>query len=237
MTSPARTLIQGEVKASSVKTASSSDRKSNPGKLVTFYGPMSSGKSTQLFVRLSTNRDTGERVLCVAHPDTCNREGTKTNRGLSTHNSTFKELNPKVDVIITDNLRDIDAIIDNYDCIGIDECHFFKEEELVKYCKEWYLFRKKEVIVAGINSDYRGDAMGGISALNSIATEPIRMTARCYFCMQEANKSSDDKKNRIRAAFFTVSLIKLHGRINPGGLDIYKPACDEHFFLNREDTF
>lgn len=99
------------------------------------------------------------------------------------------------------------------DVVGIDEAQFF-DDSLLEICKE-LANRKKRVIVAGLDKDYRGESFGALPALLSEAEYITKTLAICVICGNPAN--------------FTQRLIQDVHRIVIGEGDIYEARCRNCF--------
>ncbi|MFQ5917430.1 MAG: thymidine kinase, partial [Candidatus Binatia bacterium] len=97
----------------------------------------------------------------------------------------------------------------NSDVIGIDEAQFF-DNSLVDVCRK-LANRKKRVIVAGLDKDYRAEPFGPIPALLSEAEYITKTLAICVICGNPAN--------------YTQRLTQDVDRIVIGERDIYEARC------------
>ncbi|HHZ64893.1 MAG TPA: thymidine kinase [Flavobacteriales bacterium] len=83
--------------------------------------------------------------------------------------------------------KDIFALANNIDVVGIDEAQFF-DDSLVEVCN--YLANKGiRVIVAGLDMDYLGKPFGPIPGLMATAESVTKVHAICVKCGNIANHS------------------------------------------------
>jgi thymidine kinase len=102
------------------------------------------------------------------------------------------------------------------DVVGVDEAQFF-DEQIVNVCSE-LANNGVRVIVAGLDTDFRGDPFGSMPQLMAIAEYVTKVHAICMQCGNLANHS-----HRIVAGEKVVML---------GEKDAYEPLCRSCF--NRE---
>lgn len=201
-----------------------------PGIFEVILGPMRSRKSTRLCEFLTRDTDIGRKVVLIIHKLTSQREGTTIDRGFSTHNSTFTSLSPKIRIIITDSLAQVDNKIEHDDVIGIEEGQMFDSDDIDKYCRRWVFTLGKDIYVAGLNGDYRMRPFGGIVRICAMATKIYYLTAKCDFCIEESQgKDGAENKRCIKDAYYTVRTVKLDKQLVPGS-KIYKAACSAHYY-------
>ena len=90
----------------------------------------------------------------------------------------------------------IDASKDN-DVVGIDETQFF-DNSIIKICKE-LASNKKRVIVAGLDTDYRGLPFGPMPQMMCEAEYIDKLRAICVICGNPASYSqrTSDDSNQV----------------------------------------
>jgi thymidine kinase len=93
--------------------------------------------------------------------------------------------------------------------VAIDEAQFYKKS-LVKVCKTLANMGKR-VIVAGLDTDYRGEAFSPIPELLAIAEYITKTHAICVVCGNPAN--------------FTQRTTKSKDQVLIGTSDIYEARC------------
>ncbi len=177
-------------------------------------GPMSSGKTTYLTHQLTRWADIGFNCLFISHCSDI-RNTAASGNGVTTHNSQFKGLSPKVKSCHTQNLTEVD--ISQIEIIGIDEGHFFPD--LYDTVRQWVLFDKKTVYVASLDGD--SDMKPYVQALNliPIASSVVKKTAICTCCLK--------KSKQPVPAIVTACRVHKNEQKLVGGLDIYVATCLE----------
>lgn len=132
-------------------------------------GCMYSGKSTELMRRVNRYKCIGKRVLVVNHAlDTRYSKDPV----MVTHSG------EQMDAIKVDDLKWVVPI--NYDVIAIDEGQLFKE----LYNRVMYFVEvmNLNVIVAGLNGDYKRQNFGEIYKLYPVASSIHHCLALCSQC-------------------------------------------------------
>jgi thymidine kinase len=186
-------------------------------------GPMFSGKSTELLRRLSNVTEVGLNALYINSSfDDRNDKDI-----FSTHNPTTKEKvsGNKINMIAVPNLINIDSkLMDNADIIGVDEAQFFTDLHIVK---DWVDNKKKRVIIAGLDGDYKQEKFGKILDLIPHCDSVIKIHALCIRC-------SKTKKILVPAIFTFYSNTKKDNEnsIDIGGHDKYESLCRQCYNQN-----
>ena len=93
--------------------------------------------------------------------------------------------------------------------IGIDEAQFF-DDSLINVAQE-LANRGKRVIIAGLDTDFKGKPFGPIPALMAVAEDVQKVHAICVKCGKLANHSH--------------RLTKSHKLVVLGEKDVYEPLC------------
>lgn len=93
--------------------------------------------------------------------------------------------------------------------IGIDEAQFF-DDSLTNVAQE-LANRGKRVIIAGLDTDFKGKPFGPIPALMAVAEDVQKVHAICVKCGNLANHSH--------------RLTKSHKLVVLGEKDVYEPLC------------
>lgn len=102
-------------------------------------GPMKSGKSLELIARVAPYKFANKEVIVVQPTRNVRDDGVASRAGLN------------IEARKVDSLQDID---NHYDVIGIDEVHMFSADDGAAIAK--WLTSDKELIVSGLDLDYRG---------------------------------------------------------------------------------
>lgn len=174
--------------------------KSNKGEIQVIYGPMFSGKSTELLRRI--------RRFKVRN-DSCILLKTKDNRYINDDDKvvTHDQFN-FLEALSCDYLFEKIEEVKHYDVIGIDEGQFFKDIILFS---ETLANIGKIVIVACLDSDFRREPFGNICELIAKAEKVTKLSSICHYCKDDAAFSA-----RLTAE----TAIKVIG-----GRDKYRPVC------------
>ena len=147
------------------------------GTLTVIAGCMFSGKSEEL-LRLLRRAAIARQSTIVIKPaiDTrseaqvCSRDGHC------------------VTAVSVPHTGDIIAAATPYDVIGIDEAQFF-DDGIVAVVRDLYT-RGKRVIVAGLDTDYRGESFGAMPHLMAIPeADVLKLRAVCMQCSSEATRT------------------------------------------------
>ncbi|KGL77521.1 Thymidine kinase, cytosolic, partial [Tinamus guttatus] len=171
------------------------------------FGPMFSGKSTELMRRVRRFQLAQYRCLLVKYAkDT--RYGTA---GLSTHDrrSTMEALPACL-------LKDVYQEALSSAVIGIDEGQFFPD--IVDFC-EMMANAGKTVIVAALDGTFQRKAFGNILNLVPLAESVVKLNAVCMECYREASYTKRLGAER------EVEVI--------GGADKYHSVCRACYFRKK----
>ncbi|KAM9177516.1 thymidine kinase, cytosolic [Mergus octosetaceus] len=176
------------------------------GQIQVIFGPMFSGKSTELMRRVRRFQLAQYRCLLVKYAkDT--RYGTA---GLSTHDRNTMEALPAC------LLRDVYQEALGATVIGIDEGQFFPD--IVDFC-EVMANAGKTVIVAALDGTFQRKAFGSILNLVPLAESVVKLNAVCMECYREASYTKRLGAER------EVEVI--------GGADKYHSVCRACYFRKR----
>eukprot|EP01051_Picozoa_sp_SAG22_P005483 SAG22_NODE_327_length_12278_cov_10.550209_4_plen_414_part_00 len=179
------------------------------GSIALIFGPMFSGKSSELQRRLRRFAVAKKRVLMVKYQgDTRYDDGSTT----TTHD---RLQHPAMAVA---RLADVPlAATDDADVIGIDEASFLPD--IVEFC-EAQANRGKTVIVASLDGTFQRQAFGRVCELVPLAEEVVKLTAVCTGCGKPAAFS-----RRLDQTSTEVEDI--------GGAEKYDAVCRSCFFASE----
>ena len=107
--------------------------------------------------------------------------------------------------------------------VGIDEAQFF-DEEILNLVKE-LARRGLKVIVAGLDTDFRGEPFGAMPALMAEAEQVEKLHAICMVCGGEASRTQrlvDGKPARYNDPIVIV-----------GAAELYEARCRAHHEVPR----
>lgn len=173
------------------------------GSLEVIFGPMFSGKSTELQRRLRRHTMASRRVLVVKYAgDNRYDDAVGTTTAAVTHDLATMPALP------TKDLRNIDNVAHNYDVIGIDEGQFF--DDVAAFCEKWAR-AGKTVIVAALDATFQRKPFNSVLQLVPLAENVTKLTAVCTDCAADAAFTARTTKET------SVELI--------GGASQYKAVC------------
>lgn len=170
------------------------------GEIQVIFGPMFSGKSTELLRRIRRYKIRNDSCLMLKTKDT-------------------RYINDDDKVVTHDEYNFLDAhscdflfekldLAMNYDVIGIDEGQFFTD--IIGF-SETLANHGKTVIIACLDSDYRREPFGNICQIIAKAEKITKLTSICHYCKEDASFSARITKET------SIKLI--------GGKDKYRPVC------------
>lgn len=194
------------------------------GKLTTIYGPMFSGKTTELQNRCNNAVVCGKKVIVVKYA----LDNRYTNEAkIINHDGQTLCSSELASIVIVNDLNDISKSLASDDGCGynnislliIDEAQFFSG--LYDYVNNLYKNPKLQhldIVIAGLDLDAKGIVFNEeFNMLILMADEAIYKLAKCYQCPEQAA--------------FTIRIDSsiCENQIKIGGADIYQPACYECF--------
>jgi thymidine kinase len=150
------------------------------GRLDVICGSMFSGKSEELIRRLRRYEYARKRVLTISHKiDTRRGTGIITSHSGETRTATSIENGP-------DGMQKIlAAALTDADVIGIDEIQFFAPE-IINVIMD-LVDAGKDVVVAGLDLDFRGEPFGIMPTLLTLADNVLKLKAICVICAGDAH--------------------------------------------------
>jgi thymidine kinase len=172
-------------------------------------GPMFAGKSTELIKRITAS-DSPKLVINNA----IDMRYAITN--IATHDGN------KIPCISLDKLEQLYTNYHNYNLyqldeieeIYIDEAQFFSD--LYDVVRDLVLTYKKKVIISGLDGDFqmRPFSKSRMLDLIPLASEIVKIPAKCYKCKQQA--------------WYSKRIILSEEQILVGGENAYQPTCLIH---------
>ncbi|XP_062581001.1 thymidine kinase, cytosolic-like isoform X2 [Saccostrea cucullata] len=147
---------------------------SNKGQIQLIFGPMFSGKTTELMRRMKRYQIASYKCLVIKY----SKDDRYEKEGISTHDR------QTLPAIPADVLEQIKAEAENYEVIGIDEGQFFPD--VVEFCDEMAECGKT-VIVAALDGTFQKKGFGNILNLVPLAESVIKLTAVCMRCNSEGS--------------------------------------------------
>lgn len=185
----------------------------NPGVLEVICGPMFSGKTFELMHRVEKLNYLQGSKYHLFKP-------AKDTRTINIY-TRFNEM--EVECISIKKPEEIfDHLADECHLVGIDEAQFF-QKDIIKVVNE-LLNRDINVIIAGLDLDYRGEPFGIMSDLLAMADHVEKLFATCFYprCKRKATRTQRliDGKH----AHYNEPTIVVEG----SGKEVYEARCLKH---------
>lgn len=188
------------------------ESKDKEPKLDVICGPMFAGKSEELMKRLRRFKVAGLRVMVFNH---ALDQRYATNKIASHSKQKWKA------VSITRAGDILKKIHKRTDVVIIDEAQFFPQS-LIRVVKQ-LLARKMHVIVAGLDTNFRGDPFGSMPELLALADgEVVKLRAVCAVCKRWNATRTQRLLQNGKPASYRDPLIKI------GAADSYEARCRKH---------
>ena len=169
------------------------------------FGPMFSGKTTELLRRLRRYKIAKHKVLLIKFIG----DNRYSDKEVVTHDGV------SMDAINVKLLAEIeDDEITKYDCIGIDEGQFIADID--EYAEKWANMGKK-IVISSLSGDYKRLPFGNVLNLISKAEKIKMLTAICIDCGKEAS--------------YSKRKISFDGTVKVGGKETYDAVCRKCYFL------
>ena len=166
-------------------------------------GSMFSGKTEELIRRLR-RAQFAKMSTAIFKPHMDNRYS---DNQIVSHN------NMKMDSHLVKNAQEIIELAQDSEVIGVDEAQFF-DDSLVSVCKS-LASEKKRVIIAGLDTDFRGNPFGPMPLLMCEADFLDKLRAICMICGNPASCTQRKTKQTTQ--------------IVVGETDIYEARCRNCF--------
>ncbi len=177
-------------------------------KLILILGPMKSGKSLELIKFFSPLKFSRKRFLLYQPFKNVRDKEVSSRTGLAMESKKIKSLS-EIDISL--------------DVVGIDEIHMFPAWQ-VKFI-ESLLENKKEVIISGLDLDYKGEMFNTIKKLLELGPDDIiYKRAVCEICKNERAKFT-----QIVDLFGNPILEGLESVVPDNGKYSYRAVCRKHF--------
>jgi len=174
-------------------------------------GSMFSGKSEEL-IRRVRQASYGNLSVRVFKPAIDNRFSDES---VVSHNGTTTIAHPvKKSIEILQHLQDTEEI----DIVAIDEAQFF-DKEIVKVV-DTLAHQGIRVIVAGLDTDFRGEPFGSMPQLMSLSETVTKLNAICPICSSPASRTQ--RLINGKPALYDDPIILV------GASESYEPRCRHH---------
>ncbi|XP_045211513.1 thymidine kinase, cytosolic-like [Mercenaria mercenaria] len=172
------------------------------GHIQVIFGPMFSGKTTELMRRMKRYQIANYKCLVIKYANDTRYD----QEGIATHD---RQILPAV---AATELSQMEQLSDQYEIIGIDEGQFFPD--VVSFCDRM-ANRGKTVIVAALDGTFQRKGFGDILNLVPLAENVIKLSAVCMTCNSDGHFTKRTTKEQ------SVEVI--------GGADMYQAVCRECF--------
>ncbi|XP_026131704.1 thymidine kinase, cytosolic-like [Carassius auratus] len=143
------------------------------GQIQIIFGPMFSGKSTELMRRVRRFQVAQYSCLLIKYA----KDTRYSQTGMATHDMSMMEAVPAC------CLRDVWSLALQACVIGIDEGQFFPDT--VEFCEEM-ANRGKTIVVAALDGTFQRKPFGNILNLVPLAESVVKLNAVCMQCYKEA---------------------------------------------------
>ncbi|XP_031441916.1 thymidine kinase, cytosolic [Clupea harengus] len=143
------------------------------GQIQVIFGPMFSGKSTELMRRVRRFQVAQYKCLVIKYA----KDTRYSDQGVATHDKYTMEAVP------ANCLEDVRSLALQACVIGIDEGQFFPDT--VAFCEEM-ANNGKIVIVSALDGTFQRKAFGNILNLVPLAESVVKLNAVCMQCFKEA---------------------------------------------------
>ena len=148
------------------------------GSLTVITGSMFAGKTEELIRRLRRALYAGRNVQVFKHALDARSETTE----IRSHAGALHE------ALAVSASKEISAGVEtSTDVIAIEEAQFF-DDGIVRVCGD-LADRGYEVIVTGLDMDFRGQPFGPMPTLLAVADEVVKLRAICARCGRDAARS------------------------------------------------
>ena len=174
------------------------------------FGPMFSGKTTEIIRRLNIYHEMDMKVAYINSIQDRRSEKLFSSHNLSIGNVPFTAF----------KFARLDEIkIQDFDVIGIDESQLF--ENLKDTVLKWVEENGKIVIVGGLNGTFKRESFGEINDLIPYCDTVTKLAPFCTVCK--------NSRNVIKTAIFTRRISKSDSLVLIGGKDLYTSVCRKCF--------
>jgi thymidine kinase len=169
------------------------------GSIQLIFGPMFSGKSTELMRRVQRYQIAGKKCLLIKY----SKDDRYADMECASHDG------KKLAAVKAEKLSSLVSHIDNYEVIGIDEGQFF--HDIVDFADR-AANKTKTVLVAALDGTFERKRFNSILELVPLAEHVTKLSAVCMSCGDDAafTKRLDSSDKRIESI---------------GGADQYKACC------------
>lgn len=190
--------------------------KHDTGSIEVICGSMFSGKTEELIRRVRRAIIAKQKVQ-VFKPQIDHRFGIEQ---VTSHNGQIVKAQP------LDNSKMVLACLDSdTTVVALDECQFF-DLGIIKVVEE-LADRGIRVLVAGLDTDFRGEPFGAMPELMCRAEEVTKLRAICVHCGNPATRTQ--RLVNGEPAHYDDPIILV------GAQESYEPRCREHHAVPRKE--
>ncbi len=194
------------------------------GTLTVVCGSMFSGKTEYILKELSRAEYAKKRVLTVKHA--IDQRDQQQIGAIMSH-----EGHERMALVVGGTIDSLNMIIkhaeDTADIVGIDEIQFFPEH--IVNVIGLLIEEGKQIIVSGLDLDFRGEPFGVVPHLMAFADYVIKLKAVCVICGKDAQHTQ-----RLIGGYparYDDSLIKV------GAEELYEARCRDCFVIDKVVQF
>jgi len=144
------------------------------GSLQIIFGPMFSGKTTELLRRIRRYSIANKNCLVIKY-----KADTRYDEECAVTHDLIKTL-----AFPCSQLSEASKIIDSYDVIGIDEGQFFSD--IITFVDKW-CNSGKIIVVAALDGTFQRKAFGSVLELVPMAEKVTKLNAVCMICYSTAS--------------------------------------------------
>ncbi|XP_054712789.1 thymidine kinase, cytosolic-like [Uloborus diversus] len=180
-------------------------RRPSKGQIQVIFGPMFSGKTTELIRRLRRYQIAKHECLVIKYANDMRYDSIN----VATHDRQM------IPAVAATTLTDLKNEAEAYSVIGVDEGQFFPDT--VSFAEEM-ANKGKIVIVAALDATFQRKSFGDILQLVPLAENVIKLTAVCKLCFEEA---SFTKRIGCETKIEVI-----------GGIDKYMAVCRKCYSLD-----
>lgn len=187
-----------------------------PGSLTFFTGPMACGKTLELIRHLQIYSEQHIPTICVRPSTDTRSEHVRSRSGMGFDGLTV----PHADEA---SLRNI---LTQYDVIGVDEAQFFSPDTIPLL--HTAMRRGKTILVAGLDTDFRGEIFPTALALLALPETIVQRTcAVCAVCRQH-NATRTQRLKNGEPVQRDEPIVAVEGAETAV---TYEPRCVEHHIV------
>lgn len=196
-------------------TASAECEKKFAG-LTVFMGPMWAGKTTALLSAINATREAGKEYIVFKHA----WDFVPGTHIVSHTGGEVEAIAAQTVDVMRENIKDSTKVV------FVDEAQFFAPEELTSFIEEMDKLGK-EVVLAGLDLEFRALPFGCIVALAARAQTYKILRARCQCCGNPAPYTQ--RLVNGNPAKWTDPIIM------PGAENLYEPRCERCYVRPRKE--